>query len=245
MKNKLKIIIVMGVLALASLPACTEEVAVLRNGYSIRHVRHELRGDVTRLYLTEAAGSYVEVATEEIERFEELEVPLPAVSVVAVESPAGAAKSPTVESDVKQAIETASSRNRIDPDLIESMIRAESGFNANAVSRKGAQGLMQLMPATAARLGVGNAMDPVANVEGGTRYLVELLALYNDDLIKALAAYNAGPKRVEQYRGVPPYTETRAYVTKVITNFNRKKIAQKGSQPAQGKKAEVQGVQAP
>jgi len=168
MKNKLKIIIVMGVLALASLPACTEEVAVLRNGYSIRHVRHELRGDVTRLYLTEAAGSYVEVATEEIERFEELEAPLPAVSVVAVESPEGAAKSPTVESDVKQAIETASSRNRIDPDLIESMIRAESGFNANAVSRKGAQGLMQLMPATAARLGVGNAMDPVANVEGGT-----------------------------------------------------------------------------
>jgi len=74
---------------------------------------------------------------------------------------------------------------------------------------------------------------------------VELLALYNDDLIKALAAYNAGPKRVEQYRGVPPYTETRAYVTKVITNFNRKKIAQRGSQPAQGKKAEVQGVQAP
>jgi soluble lytic murein transglycosylase-like protein len=245
MKNKLRIIIVMGVLALASLPACTEEVAVLRNGYSIRHVRHELRGDITRLYLTEAAGSYVEVATEEIERFEELEAPLPAVSVVAVESPEGAAKSPTVESDVKQAIETASSRNRIDPDLIESMIRAESGFNANAVSRKGAQGLMQLMPATAARLGVGNAMDLVANVEGGTRYLVELLALYNDDLIKALAAYNAGPKRVEQYRGVPPYTETRAYVTKVITNFNRKKIAQRGTQPAQGKKAAVQGVQAP
>jgi len=83
------------------------------------------------------------------------------------------------------------------------------------------------MPQTASHLGVANAFDPRANVEGGTRYLRELLERYNFDLIKALAAYNAGPHRVEQYRGVPPYFETRAYVARVVRDFNRKKLAER------------------
>jgi len=86
---------------------------------------------------------------------------------------------------------------------------------------------MQLMPQTAARMGVRNAMDPAANVEGGTRYLGELLVRYHHDLSKALAAYNAGPERVEQYHGVPPYPETLAYVARVVRDFNRKKDIQR------------------
>jgi len=113
----------------------------------------------------------------------------------------------------------------VDPDLIRSVIKAESGFNPRAVSPKGAQGLMQLMPATANQLGVKDAFAPGENIEGGTRYLRDLLVLYNNDMAKALAAYNAGPQRVAQYNGVPPYRETHAYVARVIKDFNSTKLA--------------------
>jgi len=93
---------------------------------------------------------------------------------------------------------------------------------------------MQLMPQTAARMGVQNVMDPAANVEGGTRYLGELLSRYHNDLSRALAAYNAGPDRVEQYHGVPPYPETLAYVARIIGDFNRKKDAQRRLPPDPG-----------
>jgi soluble lytic murein transglycosylase-like protein len=109
---------------------------------------------------------------------------------------------------------------------VNSVIHAESGFNVHAVSPKGARGLMQLMPGTASELGVNDAFDPQANVEGGSRYLRELLERYNFDLVKALAAYNAGPERVEQYQGVPPFRETRAYVARIVHDYNLKKIAQ-------------------
>jgi soluble lytic murein transglycosylase-like protein len=135
----------------------------------------------------------------------------------------------------------ASDKHLLDADLIDSVIRAESGFNARAVSPKGARGLMQLMPDTAAKLGVQDSFDPRSNVEGGTRYLRELLRLYDNDLAKALAAYNAGPHRVEQYHGVPPYRETRAYVSNVISDYNRKKLAaRKAAQPPK-KKAPAKG----
>jgi len=113
----------------------------------------------------------------------------------------------------------------VDPDLIRSVIKAESGFNPRAVSPKGAQGLMQLMPSTANQLGVKDAFAPGENIEGGTRYLRDLLVLYKNDMAKALAAYNAGPQRVAQYHGVPPYRETHAYVVRVIKDFNRTKLA--------------------
>jgi soluble lytic murein transglycosylase-like protein len=109
---------------------------------------------------------------------------------------------------------------------VNSVIHAESGFNSRAVSPKGARGLMQLMPGTANQLGVNDAFDPQANVTGGSRYLRELLERYNFDLVKALAAYNAGPQRVEQYRGVPPFRETRAYVARIVHEYNLKKVAQ-------------------
>jgi soluble lytic murein transglycosylase-like protein len=138
--------------------------------------------------------------------------------------------------DLNQVVNSASAAYHLDPDLVNSVIHAESGFNSHAVSRKGAQGLMQLMPDTASKLGVANAFDPQSNVAAGSRYLRELLERYNFDLIKALAAYNAGPKRVEQYRGVPPYRETHDYVARIVREYNRKKIVQeKQAAEASGK----------
>jgi len=90
--------------------------------------------------------------------------------------------------------------------------------------------LMQLMPGTASQLGVKNSFDPADNVDGGVRYLRALLLLYNNDMVKALAAYNAGPQRVQQYKGVPPYRETHAYVARVIKDYNRKKLAERKQQ---------------
>jgi soluble lytic murein transglycosylase-like protein len=206
--------IVATLLALVSLPASCAELAILRNGFAIHHQRREQRNSVTRLYLAETPEDYVDVPSGEIVCFESDGLPLP---------PASSSPLPTTLDDMVGA---ASSRNNIDPDLVMSLIRAESAFNAKAVSHKGALGLMQLMPKTASWLGVEDPMDPVANLEGGTRYLRDLLARYDNDLVIALAAYNAGPRRVEQYRGVPPYPETRIYIAKIIGEFNRKKLAQ-------------------
>ncbi len=107
------------------------------------------------------------------------------------------------------------------PELVASVIAVESNFNPNAVSWRSARGLMQLMPETAARFGVTRVFDPAQNIDAGTRYLKELLLRYNGDLALTLAAYNAGPERVEQYRSVPPYRETRDYVQRVTEKYRR------------------------
>ncbi len=201
-------------LCVASLTASAAEIAVLRNGFTIRHQRREVIQSTTRLYLNSDPASYVDVPTQEIERFEN--------------DPEPSAPAPKEEpvQDLDSIVTSVSGEHHLDPDLVNSVIRAESGFYPHAVSRKGAMGLMQLMPQTASQLGVENAFDPATNVESGSRYLRELLERYNFDLIKALAAYNAGPQRVDKYRGVPPYYETRAYVARIIRDFNRKKLAQ-------------------
>ena len=200
------------------MPASAADIAVLRNGFTIRHDRRQIIDSMTRLYLSGPNAGYVDVPTAEIEHFEKDETPVPA--------PANPGAPPVKAPDLKDVISSVSDRHHLDPDLINSVIRAESGFNPRAVSPKGARGLMQLMPNTAEKLGVSNAFDAKDNVEGGTRYLRELLERYNFDLVKALAAYNAGPNRVEQYHGVPPYYETRAYVARIVRDFNRKKLAQ-------------------
>jgi Transglycosylase SLT domain len=231
--------------AVGALHCLAAEVAVLRNGFSIRHERREIVGDTTRLYVTADGASFVDVPTAEIEHFEAApELPASgsgsAESVVTGKSPLlanyarngapdrigfTAAQTP----DLDEVVNSASGRYRLDPDLVNSVIKAESGFNARAVSPKGAQGLMQLMPGTASQLGVPNAFDPQANVEGGAKYLRELLERYDFDLVKALAAYNAGPQRVEQFGGVPPYYETRVYVARVVRDFNKKKEREKAA----------------
>ena len=218
------------------------DLAVLRNGNSIRHERRQVVGTVTRLYLSDSASGYIEIPNDQIERFEvdnTSQVPAslaanPAqsnsINTLASSSSLNARGQRIVDRESLEAmVNGAGQRHQIDPDFINSVIRAESGFNNRAVSRKGAQGLMQLMPGTASQLGVANSFDPNANVEGGTKYLRELLEKYNYDVPKALAAYNAGSRRVDQYHGVPPYFETQTYVAKIIRDYNRKKLAQNPS----------------
>ncbi|HXN94686.1 MAG TPA: lytic transglycosylase domain-containing protein [Candidatus Acidoferrales bacterium] len=222
MKFGYKLGIVAALIFLASLSASAANIAILRNGFAIRHERREARDTATRLYLDETPDNYIDVPTADIVRIEELDSYLPPVVI------------PAPASGLDSIVSAASKRNNLDPDLVNSLILVESGFDPNAVSPKGARGLMQLMPQTAAQMGVQNAMDPAANVEGGTRYLGALVSRYHNDLSKALAAYNAGPDRVEQYHGVPPYPETQAYVARIIGDFNRKKDAQRRQQPDPG-----------
>ena len=270
MRNRNHKAIALAVIALSvasALRCWATDVAVLRNGFSIRHQRRKVIGSVTRLYVSQDGVSYVDVPTADIEHFEEAppEIPTSGPRLPASGSrlpPSGAplpasarqgsgtlnirprgrfASSPA---ELNEVVNEASGRYRLDPDLVNSVIRAESGFNVRAVSRKGAQGLMQLMPGTASKLGVPNAFDAKANVDGGTRYLRELLERYNFDLIKALAAYNAGPERVEQYGGVPPYEETHAYVNRIVRDYNKKKIAQKDAAQAVARKSSTTKDQA-
>jgi len=200
-----------------SLPVFAADLAHLRNGFSIRHEHRQIVGDNTRLFLTADNSSYIDVPSADITGIEK-EPTLPPVT------PASSVAPPAV--DLNQVVRSASAVSRLDPELVNSLISVESGFNTRAVSRKGAQGLMQLMPETASHLGVTNPFDPQANVDAGTRYLRQLLEQYHFDLVKALAAYNAGPQRVDQYGGVPPYRETRAYVARIVHDYNQKIAAE-------------------
>jgi soluble lytic murein transglycosylase-like protein len=193
------------------------DLAHLRNGFTIRHDRREVIGDKTRLY---TAGGFVEVPTAEIVDYEHDDTPEPAAAATPVKT-------------IPDHVAEASKSTGIDPDFLNSVIHHESGFNPHAVSKKGARGLMQLMPDTADKLGVRDSFDPGQNIQGGAAYLRQLLELYHGDAQKALAAYNAGPHRVQRYNGVPPYTETRAYVAGIIREYNRKKIAEQKTVKAQ------------
>jgi soluble lytic murein transglycosylase-like protein len=116
---------------------------------------------------------------------------------------------------IRQVIGRTSSQFKVDPKLVDAVVRVESGYDPRALSPKGAQGLMQLIPATAARFGVQNPFDPAENVRGGVSYLRDLLTEFNGSVPLTLAAYNAGEGAVERYRGIPPYAETRDYVRRV------------------------------
>jgi soluble lytic murein transglycosylase-like protein len=138
---------------------------------------------------------------------------------------AAASQAPTSLKDVPYGaqITAAAQKYGVDPDLIRAVIEHESGFDRNATSPVGAQGLMQLMPGTARGLGVTNPYDPAQSIDGGTHFLADLLKRFNGDVTLALAAYDAGPSAVERYHGVPPYAETQKYVTWVLNRLNELK----------------------
>jgi soluble lytic murein transglycosylase-like protein len=121
--------------------------------------------------------------------------------------------------NLNEMIDRIAGEQGVETYLVHSVIRAESNYNANALSPKGAQGIMQLIPATARRFGVSNAFDPQENIKGGVRYLRFLLDYYQGDYPKAIAAYNAGEGAVDRYNGIPPYAETRNYVFQVARNL--------------------------
>jgi soluble lytic murein transglycosylase-like protein len=182
------------------------EYAVLANGFSLRIDRHETAGSSVRLFFD---GGYTELPVSEVTRFEAEFVP---------EGPALPAEAGAAEPTPEQLIDEAARRHGLPESFVRSVAKAESGFRADAVSPKGAIGIMQLMPETARSLGA-DPRDTRQNADAGARYLRELLLKYKDDpyqLRKALAAYNAGPGAVDRYNGVPPYRETQKYVERVI-----------------------------
>jgi soluble lytic murein transglycosylase-like protein len=183
------------------------DYAVLRSGQRLHITGYERAGDKIRLTI---AGGEIEIAAEDVVAIEPEDV-FPAAPKPPATGPFG------------EAIQSAARKHGLDESLIASIIAAESNFNPKAVSRKRALGLMQLMPKTAAQFYVGNAFDPGQNVEAGAHYFKQLLDQFHGDLALALAAYNSGPRRVQRYGGVPPFTETRSYIRRVTAQFERRK----------------------
>jgi soluble lytic murein transglycosylase-like protein len=207
------------------------EHVTLKNGFELDCIRREMVGDKVRLYLVEtgsratAAGdenNYMDVAADAVVRVETVpDLPRPAAELKA--PVAVAPVTSLTKAEMHEMLSHAGSEHNIDADLLASVVRAESGGQVRAVSRTGAKGLMQLMPGTASELGVADSFKPEQNIAGGTAYLDALLTRYHDNVALALAAYNAGPAAVDKYHGIPPYRETRAYVARVIREFNRRK----------------------
>jgi soluble lytic murein transglycosylase-like protein len=179
------------------------EIALLANGQTLKLDGHRVEDGLVVLALK--GGGEMSVPPATVQGF----VPDEVLDEVAV-PPGG---------DLRQAAAVAARRHGLDPELVMAVVSVESGFRPEALSPKGAQGLMQLMPRTAESLGVVDAFDPEQNLDGGVRHLGQLLAQYNGDVERALAAYNAGEGAVHRHHGIPPYRETRAYVKKVLERY--------------------------
>jgi len=201
--------------------AFAAEDAVLSTGLSIRVDRHETQGDRVLLYLN---GGVTEMPAVSVDHFESvIEPPAenPRASEIAaapVPAPQAPAKPAAMSRDPRELLRDAANRSGLPPSFVESVAKVESAFRPDAVSPKGALGVMQLMPDTARALDA-NPRDTAQNIDAGVRLLRELLLRYDGDVVKALAAYNAGTDAVSRYRGLPPYPETQIYVDRVLRTY--------------------------
>jgi soluble lytic murein transglycosylase-like protein len=207
-------------IVLVAAPAARADYVVLRNGARLNVTGYEILGDRYRLHLQ---GGVAEVRMDEIAAIEPEEIFEPSTEPLTEKTP------------YQKLILAAASRYHLDPDLIHYVIAIESNFDPKAVSPKNARGLMQLMPRTAEVLGVKDSFDPEQNIDGGTRYLRDLMAKYKSNLTLALAAYNAGPDSVDKYgHRVPPYLETMKYVQRITKTYAKLKAKASGPESLPG-----------
>jgi len=199
---------------LAAMTAWAGEYAVLGNGFRIHAESHETEGQIVRLQTNQGV---IEIQAAAIARFESEDYTPPAPEPPPAAAPASPAISP------EELITRAAIQAGLPPEIVHSVARAESGYRIDAVSPKGAVGLMQLMPGTAAELNA-DPHDPEQNARAGAQYLRQLLLKYQNDphqVSKAVAAYNAGPAAVDKYNGIPPYRETVDYVSRVLKEYEK------------------------
>jgi hypothetical protein len=211
-KQGVKIAVLLFAMLCVAAPAVRADYVVLRSGARLNVTGYEILSDRYRLHLK---GGIAEVPFDDIVGIEPEEIfePIP-VPVLTEKTP------------FERVIRNAAQRYNLDADLLHCVIAVESNFDPKAVSPKNARGLMQLLPQTAALFGVKNIFDPEENVNAGSHYLHDLLTKYNNNLTLALAAYNAGPERVDQYgHRVPPYLETMKYVQRIAKSYAKLKSA--------------------
>jgi soluble lytic murein transglycosylase-like protein len=199
-------------IALLAAPAARADIAVLANGQTMKV--SAVRQDQGQIWLALKGGGEIALPAGDVRGVLPDEFVEEVLEEIA-SAPDGA--------DIVALATAAARRHNLDPDLVLSLVQVESGFKARAVSPKGAQGLTQLMPGTARDLGVKDVFDPAQNLDGGARYLRDMLKRYGGDLALALAAYNAGPGAVDRHNGIPPYRETRQYVRRVLERYGDKK----------------------
>ncbi len=212
-----RLIHLIGLTAIA-LPAFAGELVTLGNGFRLHAERHETAGDSVQIF---ANGGVMEMASNAIAGFEQEETVPEKVPPPVIPAPAPIALTTPLPATPPDLAAMAAKKFSLPEAFVMSVMKAESGFRPDAVSPKGAIGLMQLMPETARELGV-DPRNPHENAEGGAQYLRDLLVKYEgnpDQVLLALAAYNAGPGAVERYHGVPPYRETREYILRVLKNW--------------------------
>jgi hypothetical protein len=202
-------LVILFVLALAASAAgARADYFVLRSGARLNVTAYQLVGERYRIQIN---GGSAEIAAADVIAIEPEEIFIPAPRMPLMQAPYG------------DMIQSAAKKYSVDADLIFSVIAAESNFNPHAISRRGARGLMQLLPATGTRFGVKDIFDPAQNIDAGTQYLRDLMARYQGDLVLTLAAYNAGPGAVQHYGRVPPYNETISYVRAIRKTYAQRK----------------------
>ena len=206
-----------GLLLLLFAPSARAEYIVLQSGLRLHVTGYQLLGEKYRLQMQ---GGWMDVSVSDVAKIEPEEVFTPTTQPA---PPTPAPVAAANQSPYYEFVLAAASRYGVDAELISSVMEVESHFNPKAISAKNARGLMQLLPETAARLGVKDIFDPKENIDGGTHYLHDLLQLYKNDLTLALAAYNAGPEKVQKYGNVPPYRETQSYVKQVKRKYQKNK----------------------